>query len=39
MTKVDAELARLDALVAGEIAAFDAALRQQGIEVVGPARG
>jgi hypothetical protein len=39
MAKVDTELGRLDALVAGEIAAFDAALRQQGIEVVGPARG
>jgi hypothetical protein len=39
MAKVDAELARLDALVAGEIAALDAALRQTGIEVVGPARG
>jgi hypothetical protein len=39
MAKVDAELARLDALVAGEIAALDAALRQAGIEVVGPARG
>jgi hypothetical protein len=38
MAKVDAELARLDALVAGEIAALDAALRQAGIEVVGPAR-
>jgi hypothetical protein len=36
---VDAELARLDALVAGEIAGLDAALRQTGIEVVGPARG
>jgi pyruvoyl-dependent arginine decarboxylase (PvlArgDC) len=39
MAKVDTELGRLDALVAGEIAAFDAALRQQGIEVVGSARG
>jgi hypothetical protein len=39
MAKVDAELARLDALVAGEITALDAALRQAGIEVVGPARG
>jgi hypothetical protein len=39
MAKVNAELARLDALVAGEIAALDAALRQAGIEVVGPARG
>jgi hypothetical protein len=38
MAKVDAELARLDALVAGEIAALDAALRKTGIEVVGPAR-
>jgi hypothetical protein len=36
---VNAELARLDALVAGEIASLDAALRQAGIEVVGPARG
>jgi hypothetical protein len=39
MAKVDAELALLDALVAGDIAALDAALRQAGIEVVGPARG
>ena len=39
MAKVNAELARLDALVGGEIAALDAALRQAGIEVVGPARG
>jgi hypothetical protein len=39
MAKVDAELARLDALVAGDIAALDAALRKTGIEVVGPARG
>jgi hypothetical protein len=39
MAKVDAELARLDALVAGDIAALDAALRKAGIEVVGPARG
>ena len=38
MAKVDAELARLDALVNGEIAALDAALRKAGIEVVGPAR-
>jgi photosystem II stability/assembly factor-like uncharacterized protein len=39
MAKVDAEMARLDALVAGDIAALDAALRKTGIEVVGPARG
>jgi hypothetical protein len=39
MAKVNAELARLDALVGGEIAALDAALRQASIEVVGPARG
>jgi predicted kinase len=38
MARVDGELARLDALVAGEIAALDLALRQARIEVVGPAR-
>ncbi len=37
MDKVDAELAKLDALVAGEVAGLNVALRGAGVELLGPA--
>ena len=37
MDKVDAEIAKLDALLAGEVAGLNAALRGAGVELLGAA--